>query len=278
MNTQAHRSIAAISLPIDKLEPDWRRMLGGPLLRSRFAHWQACEPALAQFDDAKALIGCLRNQSVNIDRDAVLCALLRQAGKDPIAGQVVLVAILPGMKNLAGRVLVDAREREELWSALLACAWELIRSYPVQRRPRRVAANLLLDCLRQTLRALAGARPQVTSFASRALAGPDPFDTDERDVDALLAEATAAGAISSEEAELILATRIDGVLLSVLARSQRVRFDTLKHRRYRAERRLLVFLGYRPVPQRGVRRPFSLARVAGAGPSGLAGGYDQSNQ
>ncbi|HWX97582.1 MAG TPA: hypothetical protein VNZ01_12125 [Solirubrobacteraceae bacterium] len=219
----------------------------------------------------------LRGPGVGADKDAVLCALLASARQEPIAGRVVLEAMLPGLKKLAGRILVDAREREEVWSALMACAWERIRTYPVERRPRKVAANLLLDCLRGTLTALEGARRDPASPAWPALAELEASANCEGDVDALLAEATAAGAVSEAEAELILVTRIDVVPLRVLAGSQGVRFDTLKHRRNRAERRLLVWLGHRPVPQRGLKRPFSVARAAGAGPSGLAGGDDQSN-
>jgi hypothetical protein len=161
-------------------------------------------------------------------------------------------------------------------SALMACAWERIRTYPVERRPRKVAANLLLDCLRGTLAALTGARRAAMLGSFAALGELEAPSRCEGDVDALLAEARTAGAVSRYEADLILATRIDGVTLSALARSQRVSFDTLKHRRQRAERRLLFFLGHRPVPQRGANRPFSVARVAGDGPSGLAGGDDQS--
>ena len=43
----------------------------------------------------------------------------------------------------------------EVWSLLLAHAWERICSYPLARRPERVAANLLYDTLRDTLAVLA---------------------------------------------------------------------------------------------------------------------------
>jgi hypothetical protein len=259
-------------LPIDVLESDWRRELNRPLLRSRFQAWRGAEPALSRFEDAAALLRFLRGPGSPAEKDAVLCALLTRTRSEPLAGRLVLQAMLPGLKKLAGRILIDAREREELWSALLACAWERIRIYPVERRPRKVAANLVLDCLRGTLRSLASARPEPAALAATGL------EACEGDVDGLLAQATAAGAVSEAEAELILSTRIDRLPLSVLARSQGVRFDTLKHRRNRAERRLLVFLGVRPVPRRDLKRPFSVARVAGRGSSGLAGGDDQSNQ
>lgn len=264
------------SLPIDVLERDWQRELHGRQLSQRFAAWRKAEPALAGFEDAAALLRFLRGPGLSSDKDAVLRALLACARAEPLAGRVALEAMLPGLKRLAGRLLVDAREREELWSALMACAWERIRTYPVERRPRKIAANLVLDCLSGTLAALSGWRRDPAAKAyppSRAL---ESVTTCEGDVDGLLAEAVAAGALSEDEAELIAATRIDGASLGELAASQGLRFDTLKHRRHRAERRLFVFLGRRPVPQKAVGRPFSSARVVGVGPSGLAGGNDQA--
>jgi len=244
-------------LPIDILERDWRRELNSPRLRSRFQEWRETDPSLSRFEDAVGLVRFLRGTGSPAEKDAVLCALLTRTRAEPLAGRVVLQAMLPGLKKLAGRVLTDSREREELWSALMACAWERIRTYPIERRPRKVAANLQLDCLRGTLRSLAGARsPDGTVLAWRL---PEELEAPARcegDVDSLLIQATVAGAVSEEEAELILRTRIDGIPLRVLARSRGVKFDTLKHRRNRAERRLLVFLGSRPVPRRGLKRPF----------------------
>ena len=74
---------------------------------------------------------------------------MRQARADPLAARLVLQALLPGLKALAGRLLLEADERDEVWSALLAHCWERIRSYPLERRPARIAANTLLDTLQE---------------------------------------------------------------------------------------------------------------------------------
>src|SRR5579862_4176682 len=102
---------------------------------------------------------------------------------------------------MAGRLLVDVRDREELWSVLMVCAWEHIRAYPVAHRPRRVAANLLLDCLRGTLTALAYARRDPAALACK-LTGELVAEPTGEGVDALLDRAVAAGAVSRDEAEL----------------------------------------------------------------------------
>lgn len=242
------------TLPVDILERDWQRELNGPQLQSRFAAWRATEPALSPFQSPLAVLRFLRRAGSSTRKDEVLCALLRRARWESVAGRVVLEAMLPGLKNLAGRLLIDVRDREELWSVLLACAWERICSYPVQRRPRRVAANVLLDSMRATLATFSSARrdpaARAESLPSRAEALPESIG-----VDALLDAAISAGAITRDEAELILATRVDGAQLSVLARSRGVSSDTLRHRRGRAERRLRFFLG-RSCPVEGGQTTF----------------------
>ena len=73
---------------------------------------------------------------------------------DPLAARLVLQALLPGLKAVAGRLLFDADERDAVWSALLVHCWERIRRYPLERRPTRIAANTLLDTLQKTTREL----------------------------------------------------------------------------------------------------------------------------
>lgn len=242
------------TLPVDILERDWQRELNGPQLHSRFAAWREAEPALSSFQNPAGVLRFLRRAGSSGRKDEVLCALLRRARWEPVAGRVALEAMLPGLKNLAGRLLIDVRDRDELWSALLACAWERIRTYPVERRPRRVAANVLLDSMRGTLAAFASARRDPAARAEN-LPGYAEARSESGGVDALLDAAISAGAITPDEAELILATRVDGLPLSTLARSEGLRCDTLRHRRGRAERRLRFFLG-RSCPVEGGETTF----------------------
>jgi DNA-directed RNA polymerase specialized sigma24 family protein len=264
-------------LPVDDFslesDSDWQRVLRSPLLNARFRVWRVKQSALARFADPAGVVRFLRGTGPRAEKDAVLCALLAWAKEEAIGGRVVLEAILPGLLNLSARILRDAQERDELWSTIFLAVWEGIRGYPLARRPRRVAANLLLDTLHRTLDELG--RESVW----RAMFSADNFDgqvtiedqLNEGDVDGLLDTAVRAGAVTPDEAETILASRIDGVELADLARAAGVSYNAMKLRRQRAERRLLVFLGYRPVPRGQQNRPFSLARVAGVGPLGPVG-------
>lgn len=230
------------TLPVDILERDWQRELNGPQLRRRFAAWREVEPALSPFQNPLAVLRFLRRAGSSARKDEVLCALLRRARCEPIAGRVVLEAMLPGLKKLAGRLLIDVRRRDELWSVLLACAWERICTYPVQQRPRRVAANILLDSMRGTLVTFSSARRDPAALACKLPGGLVAAPAQEG-VDALLDRAVAAGAVSRDEAELILATRTDDVSLRAFAEAEGTSFVMVRQRRSRAERRLRFFLG-----------------------------------
>lgn len=265
-------------LPIDAIDADWRRLLASPLLGSRFRAWRHAEPALDAFADPAALICFLHDPAGQLDgKDLVLLALLRAAKDEPLAARVVLQALRPALKGLAALLLSDAGEREEVWSLLMAIAWEKIRTYPVARRPGRVAANLRLDTLHNAQQQIRAERTERALLPARPLDGgpPGPPQRCDGDIEAPLDRAVAAGAISADEAQLIACTRIDRVRLTELARRVGVKRDTLKHRRQRAEQRLAVFLGAR-VPTQGSNRRSSDARVFGGGPVSGASSADQA--
>ena len=256
---------------IERLEAEWPALASGPL-QLRLRAWSEQELALAGFATPQQLLRHLLSMDGSPRlKDETLAALLRQAQSDPLAARVVLQALLPGLKSLARRILFEAGERDEVWSALLAHCWERIRSYPLDRRPARIAANILLDALKKTtyeLKRERRNRDEVTNDASTAQLAQLPVD---RDVERLLQRAVEAAAISADEAELILHTRIDRADMHVLAANAGLTYHALNTRRLRAEKRLLLFLGHSPVTFRGRKRPFSSARAVGAGLTGSAG-------
>ena len=256
---------------VDALEREWDALASGALTQ-RLRQWAEQEPALAPFATAQLLLRSLRRLRGQHDlENAILAALLRQARTDPLAARIVLQALLPGLKGLAGRLLLEVGEREELWSLLLARAWEEIRTYPLEQRPRRIAANLLLDTAHATLAELADERARRAQPCD-ATTATTPAAREMEEVEVVLARAVRAGALSREEARLILRTRIEGVPLARLADTAGTGYDALRIRRQRAERRLRLFLGNPDVRFRARNRPLSSARAAGAGLAGSAGG------
>lgn len=246
--------------PIVQLEHEWPALASGTL-RSRLRAWQADEPALARFSSPQLLVRFLQQYGADLDaKDAALAALLRRVHDDRAAGRLVLQALLPGLKRLAVRLVRDPAERDECWAALLAAAWQQIVSYPLARRPKRVAANLLLD----TLLTVRRERTQEAKQREPLCEAPPP-STGSVNIEQPLRSAVGAGAITEAEAALIAETRIDGASLSALAEKRGLSYIALLMRRWRAERRLLLFLG-KPRVRTGPRnrRSFS-ARVTGSG-------------
>ena len=255
---------------VEALEHEWPQLL--PSLNARLRTWGRREPVFAAFPAAPLLLRALRSQQDHRLEDAILLALLREARQDRLAGRFVVQALLPGLKRAAARILFEAGERDELWSILLANLWERITSYPLERRPRRVAANLLLDTIHATLTDFGRARRTIQATEPLVSDELAPARREEEEAEVVLARAARAGAISCEEAVLILRTRLEGLSLATLARELGVSYDALRVRRRRAERRLLLFLGVPDVRFEGRGRPLSLARVAGGGLAGSAGG------
>ncbi len=79
------------------------------------------------------------------DADRHLLNLVAVAHHDPLAARIVLQRILPALCGIARRHSSTPRQRQEVLDDLIGNAWQLIRRYPVERRPRRVAANLVRD-------------------------------------------------------------------------------------------------------------------------------------
>jgi DNA-directed RNA polymerase specialized sigma24 family protein len=255
--------------PIQQLEREWQMIT--PRLTQHLRHWQRAEPALAPFSNPQLLVRFLQNPDADPRlKDGILAALLRQAQTDSEAGRVVLQALLPGLKRLAANVILDQRDRGELQHLLLSSAWERIRGYPLARRPARIAANLLRDTRRGALNAFAREHQGCYELPERPLERV-PAERSDVDLERPLRRAVAANALTAEEAELILRTRIDGADLHALAREAGLPYNTLVVRRLRAERRLLLFLGQRPVTSGGRKAHSSYARAVGDGLTGSAG-------
>jgi hypothetical protein len=246
--------------PIVQLAKTWRQGYAGRQLTEALRSWAAGEPVLRRFGgDPNRVFRFLRTEP-SPERDQVFCALLRCAKHDQLAGLVVLEALLPGLKASLGRTLVTAGENDELLSLMLANAWQQITGYPVERRPQRVAANLLLDIRKQTLQQLTRHRPAP----ALPLSGREAGGACQADVERPLRRAVAAGALSEEEAELILLTRVDARPLRQLAEERGLAYQALLMRRIRAEKRLLLYLGRPVVSFRGRNRHMCTARTVAA--------------
>ena len=222
---------------VAQLEQEWPLLARRDFVRALPA-WSCREPALARFDTPAALL-CFLHTAASSDTDEPLAALLAIARTDRLAGRFVLQAFLPGLKAQLRRIAPGRGRQDELWELLLFYAWEAICGYPLETRPARVAANLLLQVLHDTTREFHRARRQP-HLQRRPAAPPRPAARPCRAPRprlnaSMLRAALAAGVISRRDVSLIVRSHVRGVSLQLLAVEANVPYQTLLKRRQRAE-------------------------------------------
>jgi hypothetical protein len=83
--------------------------------------------------------------------DDYLIRLLRIAPSDALAARIVLQRILPPLCAVARRHTLSSTQRHDMMDDLVANSWPIICRYPTERRPRRVASNLVRDIAFETV-------------------------------------------------------------------------------------------------------------------------------
>jgi hypothetical protein len=222
----------------DLLDDEWRRLRADRGARRRLQ--DVCDAAggAVSLGDVERFVRAAHPA----DADRVLLALVRRAVVgDDLAARVLLQLLLPGTRALARRwwALGDADERA---AAAVTAVYHRIRHYPIERRPGRVAANVLLDAAHELRRAVPKllATPSADPAAQAALL--DRARTVHRSVEhpaveltEVLADAVAAGIVGRDDAELIARSRIGGQRVADIAQHRGLRPRTLWDRRQRAE-------------------------------------------
>jgi DNA-directed RNA polymerase specialized sigma24 family protein len=213
----------------DALEAEWKTL---PYLRHHrrtYRTWRTAKPELAEFDDAAALIENIRRQPPAA-ADQSLAALAKVAADDDFAARTMLQALTPGLRKLATTHLWLA-PRPDLEATIVAIAWEHIRRYPVERRPRRVAANILLDTAHHLRREAPQRRciPAPCDVADTDLASPIDELTE------VVLDLVAAGQLHPHQAAIILDSRNIGWTPTEIASHLGCSVPAARERRRRAE-------------------------------------------
>jgi DNA-directed RNA polymerase specialized sigma24 family protein len=218
------------------LDEEWRLAVGGASARAAGQRW-AADPVLGDFPGVAGVVAALRGCADDPDRaDRLLAALAARAGTDDVALRAMLQALLPGLVNVAKR-LGGGRVDDELEADVIAEAVHRIRRYPLQRRPRAIAANVQLDVFgrvaRQRRRCAAEA---AAAAAAPALARPDPDPSLE--VSELVADAAAAGRLRPGDAELLLSIAVGRDTMRRRAERDGTSYAAVNERWRRARNRL----------------------------------------
>ena len=230
---------------VSQLDREWSTIATGEVADG-FSRWRRRESSLRRFASPPQLLAFLRG-ATELESDAPLLALLLLAPSEPLAGRLLLQAILPALKAQSARIAHPRVGLEELWELLLFHAWQAICCYPVAKRRRQVAANLVLQVLHDTTRELQRDDPPhaAARFSDSRTPPPAPAPLGPGEAELLVLAAAAAGAIAARDAELILESRLGGIRIGSAAKGLAASEGALYKRRQRAENRLAQFLGAR---------------------------------
>lgn len=107
--------------------------------------WHLVPTTITHMDEVLVAAGFGRAVDDN-DGDHILWHLAVLARTEHLAGRVVLQRVLPALLSHARRHgATHPGGTSVALDDLLACAWETVLTYPAERRPAKVAANIVLD-------------------------------------------------------------------------------------------------------------------------------------
>ncbi len=230
--------MSAAGTLFDRLDEEWPAVVRAAAAAGVPARWAAEDEALAPFAAGlDVLVAATEDRAVSAAaKDRVLVALAGRAAVDEMAARTLVQVLLPGGRALAHRFGWLGSACAGL---VVAELWAGVCTYPVHRRPGRVAANVLADVAKRLL--ASEGRPPVELV---------PLDeVDEADLVAevaeghvgaggllgVLAAAVGAGWFPVRSARLIAVTRILGVSCAEVAAAEGVAVQSVRRRRLRAE-------------------------------------------
>lgn len=184
---------------------------------------------------------CLLSRATSFEtRDAVVAELIRRYHIDGDDWGIALAGVLlPGVRLVAARLArgfpgdtdcIDAAVLAGFFDAAASCSLD----------GRRLSAHLLWAAFRE------GHAIRIQDVVAAQYRSKQPIGVGvlrpSGHPDFVLARAVAAEVITTAEADLIGATRLDGVSLASIAKRDGVSIPTVRRRRQRAEARLIAFI------------------------------------
>lgn len=222
------------------LDREWEHLLRGRRLDKALARWRDVDETLGEFRRVGDLLALLEDQDGDPERQSeVLLALLRLAREEELAGRLILQRFVPPLKSIAGW---KQPLRQTEWATMVvSAAYEVIATYPVDRRPRRVAANIVWDVRKRMYAALTEHRRWQDELtlgepSEDALIAPDIAE--QYEAADLLRWAAARCQVPRDIARLIVLTRGAGFQVEEIAAHRAVPSTRLRQRRWRCEQRM----------------------------------------
>ena len=131
--------------PSRQIIDEWTRYARRPAIVRRVNSWAFMPRRVEHLDEVLELAGFGRAID-DTDGDQFLWHLVREAEHDDVAARIVLHRMMPSIMNMArrrGRVFQGGLEMAI--NDAVGTAWMIIRTFPHQRRPRKIAANIAKD-------------------------------------------------------------------------------------------------------------------------------------
>lgn len=131
--------------PAGLLVAEWHRLSRSRAVLREVNSWEFLGAPVAHIDEVLERCGFGRRTDDSA-ADHMLWQLVRLAAHDDLAARIALHRVLPAVMSIARRRgRIHPRGAHAAMGELLTTAWEIIRTYPCERRPRKVAANIVRD-------------------------------------------------------------------------------------------------------------------------------------
>lgn len=227
-----------------RLDAEWHHLACSRAAATALHRWHRLEPALAPHHDLESLRTTAHTRTDPATADVILAALARLAAvdghNDPLATRVLLQLLLPGAIRLARTLTPMLGDHHSTQAAVLAELTIRIRTYPWQRRPRKIAANLLLDTRQRLTRH--HRRTDRETATGLDLPAVDDAAADQPDTAVglhdLLTWAQRHGVLTDFEAQLLVASHVAEIPMAQLATAYGRSRSHLYATRTAAEQRL----------------------------------------
>jgi hypothetical protein len=176
-----------------RLDLEWATLRHRRPIVDRARSWGVTTQPFADLDELLALAGFRTERSAAAN--AVVARLVDAGRRDELATRIVLQRVLPGLLGTVRRRRWYGGA-DEAFELLLGAAWLAIRAYRPERRPERIAANLVRDAAYSAFIA-----PARRRSATEVVVDPESLDLVE----------TPRVSPGEELAELVALARSSGV-------------------------------------------------------------------
>lgn len=131
--------------PVRDMLDEWQRIATRRRVLAQVNAWPFVPHEITHLDQLLVLAGFGKAFNDD-DGDRFLFELVQQAAVDELAALVVVHRVMPAIMSIASRRgRIHPGGATGAITDLLGHAWIVVRTYPCDRRPRKVAANIALD-------------------------------------------------------------------------------------------------------------------------------------